>query len=119
MNGLLSGLHYRTYYSYLRYSPNGKRSNHGLLKACHSVIIKLYQFDYLEFFELETYCRLDDKIQNSGQNRKIFDKNVLSRLDKRYLDEGRYFRKLHQSARKCQLKRSTATAKIQRDVGLL
>jgi uncharacterized protein YdcH (DUF465 family) len=51
------------------------------------------------FIRLETYCSLDDKIQNSGQNRKTFDKNVLRHLDKRYLEERTLLSKM---AQECQ-----------------
>jgi hypothetical protein len=73
----------------------------------------------LRFIWLETYCSYDDKIQNSGQNRKTFDKNVLRCLDNRYLDQRMVLSKIAQVPGNVQLKRPAATAKIQRDVGLL
>jgi hypothetical protein len=54
-----------------------KRSNDRVLKVCHPVFIKLYEIRYLAFNRLDTNGSLDDKKQNSGQNRKTFDKNVL------------------------------------------
>jgi hypothetical protein len=48
-----------------------------VLKVCHPIFIKLYEIRYLAFNRLDTNGSLDDKKQNSGQNRKTFDKNVL------------------------------------------
>ena len=54
-----------------------KRSNDRVLKACHPVFIKLHEIGYLGFIRLEIHGSPEDKKQNSGQNRKTFDKNVL------------------------------------------
>jgi hypothetical protein len=58
---------------------DAKRSNDRVLKACHAVFIKLSEIGHLGFIRLDTHGSPDDKKQNSGQNRKSFDKNVLSR----------------------------------------
>jgi hypothetical protein len=55
-----------------------KRSNDRVLKACHPALIKLYKIGYLPLIWWEAPASLGDKMQNSGQNRKTFDKNVLN-----------------------------------------
>jgi inorganic triphosphatase YgiF len=76
----------------MKQSQSAKSVPLGIYKA---LLIRLFRF-----IRMETYRSFDDKVQNSGQNRKTFDKNVLTRLDKRFLKGKTYFRKLHTTAKK-------------------
>jgi hypothetical protein len=65
------------YYVYRADSPDLQWRNHRLLKACHGVVIKRRQIDHLVSVRWEKHGDSDEKKQNSGQNRKSSDKNVL------------------------------------------
>ena len=99
-------------------AATAKRSNDRVLKACHRAFIKLHEIGYLGLIRLETRGNPDDKKQNSGQNRKAFDKNVLRHWKRHLGAEEINLENGSALSRSGQLKRVKARAKIQRHVSL-
>ena len=64
------------YRSMVARCATAERSNDRVLKACHPVLIKLHEIGHLGCARRGIHDGPERKKENSGQNRKAFDKNV-------------------------------------------